>query len=212
MIEHLKKHWSDRQAEDETPEEQSAVSTRGRVLSELLSTVTNELAIGKDIKSGKLRKRMVEPPMQVPGCFTMTSVDMPDFTMKLLESKENPNTDKVILQLHGGGYMGAVRNAYYVFAGLYNEVSHGMAVLTPDYRGRRSCDGARDVLKRPQYAAALRHRRDVPVDGRHGERRILHDELRKRPAVRQHKGEPDLLKRLRRRPRPHGPVHFPEIR
>jgi acetyl esterase/lipase len=134
MIEHLKKHWSDRQAEDETPEEQSAVSTRGRVISELLSTITNELAIGKDIKSGKLRKRMVEPPWHVPGCFTMTSIDMPDFTMKLLESKENPNTDKVILQLHGGGYMGAVRNAYYVFAGLYNEVSHGMAVLTPDYR------------------------------------------------------------------------------
>jgi acetyl esterase/lipase len=134
MIEHLKKHWSDRLAEDETPEEQSAVSTRGRVLSELLSTVTNELSIGKDIKSGKLRKRMVEPPWHVPGCFTMTSIDMPDFTMKLLESKENPNTDKIILQLHGGGYMGAVRNAYYVFAGLYNEVSHGMAVLTPDYR------------------------------------------------------------------------------
>ena len=54
--------------------------------------------------------------------------------MKLLSLKENPNTDYVILQLHGGGYMGAVRNAYYVFAGLYNEVSHGCNVLTPDYR------------------------------------------------------------------------------
>ena len=30
--------------------------------------------------------------------------------------------------------MGAVRNAYYVFAGLYNEVSQGCSVLTPDYR------------------------------------------------------------------------------
>lgn len=30
--------------------------------------------------------------------------------------------------------MGAVRNAYYVFAGLYNEVSEGCSVLTPDYR------------------------------------------------------------------------------
>ena len=54
--------------------------------------------------------------------------------MKLLSSKENPNTERVILQLHGGGYMGAVRNAYYVFAGLYNEVSEGCSVLTPDYR------------------------------------------------------------------------------
>ena len=40
----------------------------------------------------------------------------------------------MILQLHGGGYTGAVRNAYYVFAGLYNELSHGCNVLTPDYR------------------------------------------------------------------------------
>ena len=59
---------------------------------------------------------------------------MGGFTMKLLSSKENPNTERVILQLHGGGYMGAVRNAYYVFAGLYNEVSEGCSVLTPDYR------------------------------------------------------------------------------
>ena len=54
--------------------------------------------------------------------------------MKLLSLKENPGQDYVILQLHGGGYMGAVRNAYYVFAGLYNEVSKGCNVLTPDYR------------------------------------------------------------------------------
>jgi acetyl esterase/lipase len=54
--------------------------------------------------------------------------------MKFLESRENPGTDRVILQLHGGGYTGAVRNAYYVFAGLYNEVSRGCSVLTPDYR------------------------------------------------------------------------------
>ena len=59
---------------------------------------------------------------------------MDHFTMKLLSLKENPNTDYVILQLHGGGYTGAVRNAYYVFAGLYNELSHGCNVLTPDYR------------------------------------------------------------------------------
>ena len=54
--------------------------------------------------------------------------------MELLESKEGASTDKIILQLHGGGYVGAMRNAYRMFAGLYNEVSHGMSVLTIDYR------------------------------------------------------------------------------
>ena len=54
--------------------------------------------------------------------------------MEWLELKENPNEQKVILQLHGGGYIGAMRNAYRMFAGLYNEVSKGMSVLTIDYR------------------------------------------------------------------------------
>lgn len=117
----------------EEPQENS-VSIRGRVIRDLLGHITNDMAIGKKIKSGELRKRLTEPPWKVPGCFTMTQIDMPEFSMKLLASKENPNTDKIILQLHGGGYMGAVRNAYYVFAGLYNEVSHGCSVLTPDYR------------------------------------------------------------------------------
>ena len=113
---------------------ENETSMQGRVIRELLGHLTNDLAIGKKIKSGELRKRLTEPPWKVPSCFTMTHIDMPDFTMKLLASKENPNTDKIILQLHGGGYIGAVRNAYYVFAGLYNEVSHGCSVLTPDYR------------------------------------------------------------------------------
>lgn len=77
---------------------------------------------------------MIEPPWIPPAMFNLTGINMDHFTMKLLSLKENPNTDYVILQLHGGGYTGAVRNAYYVFAGLYNELSHGCNVLTPDYR------------------------------------------------------------------------------
>ena len=113
---------------------ENEASVKGRVIAELLSHLTNDLAIGKKIKSGELRKRLKEPAWKVPDCFNMTHIDMGQFTMKLLSSKETPRGDKVILQLHGGGYTGAVRNAYYVFAGLYNEVSHGCSVLTPDYR------------------------------------------------------------------------------
>ena len=113
---------------------ENEASVKGRVIAELLSHLTNDLAIGKKIKSGELRKRLKEPAWKVPDCFNMTHIDMGQFTMKLLSSKENPRGDKVILQLHGGGYTGAVRNAYYVFAGLYSELSHGCSVLTPDYR------------------------------------------------------------------------------
>ena len=113
---------------------ESEASVKGRVIADLLSHLTNDLQIGKKIKSGELRKRLKEPPWIVPDCFNMTHIEMKNFSMKLLSLKENPSQDHVILQLHGGGYMGAVRNAYYVFAGLYNEVSHGCNVLTPDYR------------------------------------------------------------------------------
>lgn len=113
---------------------ESEASVKGRVIADLLSHLTNDLQIGKKIKSGELRKRMKEPPWIVPDCFNMTHIEMENFSMKLLSLKENPNQDHVILQLHGGGYMGAVRNAYYVFAGLYNEVSRGCNVLTTDYR------------------------------------------------------------------------------
>lgn len=113
---------------------ETEASVKGRVIADLLSHLTNDLQIGKKIKSGELRKRLKEPPWIVPDCFNMTHIELKNFSMKLLSLKENPSQDHVILQLHGGGYMSAVRNAYYVFAGLYNEVSHGCNVLTPDYR------------------------------------------------------------------------------
>jgi acetyl esterase/lipase len=132
------KNKTDYDVQDVSSESQTeaddGVSIQARVVRSLMSHITNDMAIGKKIKSGEIRKRLSEPPWKVPDCFNMTGIDMPDFYMKLLTSKENPNTDKIILQLHGGGYIGAVRNAYYVFAGLYNEVSRRYSVLTPDYR------------------------------------------------------------------------------
>ena len=109
-------------------------SIAGKVIRDLIAHVTNDNLIGRKIKSGELRKKMVEAPWRCPDIFTMTTIEMEHFTMEWLELKENPNTEKVILQLHGGGYIGAMRNAYRMFAGLYNEVSHGMSVLTIDYR------------------------------------------------------------------------------
>lgn len=111
-------------------------SVRGRVMREMISHMTNDLLIGKKIKNGELRKRIgnTEAPWKCPDCFILTTIEMPQFQMELLVSKENLRTDKIILQLHGGGYIGAMRNAYRMFAGLYNEVSRGMSVLTIDYR------------------------------------------------------------------------------
>jgi len=103
---------------------------------DLIAHVTNDHLIGKKIKNGELRKKIgdSEPPWKCPDCFSLDVIEMDNFSMEYLQAKENPNTEKVILQLHGGGYVGAMRNAYRMFAGLYNEVSKGMSVLTIDYR------------------------------------------------------------------------------
>lgn len=103
---------------------------------DLIARVTNDHLIGKKIKNGELRKKIgtAEPPWKCPDCFEMTVIEMEKFQMEFLTSKEKPNRDKIILQLHGGGYVGGMRNAYRMFAGLYNEVSRGMSVLTVDYR------------------------------------------------------------------------------
>lgn len=118
----------------ERENEESEASITGRVMRDMIAHFSNDNLIGRKIKSGEARKNMVEPPWHCPEIFNLTVIEMEHFNMEWLELKENPNVDKVILQLHGGGYIGAMRNAYRMFAGLYNEVSRGMSVLTPDYR------------------------------------------------------------------------------
>lgn len=43
-------------------------------------------------------------------------------------------TGRVVLQLHGGGYIGPMKNIYRRFAVKYSELGLGADVLTPDYR------------------------------------------------------------------------------
>ena len=115
---------------------ENETSIRRKVIRDLIAHVTDDHLIGKKIKNGELRKNIGtnEPLWKCPDCFVQTVIDMEMFEMELLESKRNSRQDKIILQLHGGGYIGGMRNAYRMFAGLYNEVSHGMSVLTVDYR------------------------------------------------------------------------------
>ncbi len=113
-------------------------SPRGMLIRELIARFTSDHLIGKKIKSGELRKKLVEAPWNVPEGLRMTEINMEQFGMEWLESdrpKEAEQTGgRVLLQLHGGGYVGAMRNAYRTFAAAYHELGNGMPVLTIDYR------------------------------------------------------------------------------
>lgn len=115
----------------ETEEE---LSVQGKIVRELLARVTGEYLIGRKIKNGELRKKMVEPQWKCPEGYQVETIQMPDFSMEYLSPVQNRRTDRVILQLHGGGYVGAMINAHRSFALLYAQAGGGCDVLTIDYR------------------------------------------------------------------------------
>lgn len=108
-------------------------SVQGIIIREMIAHVTSEHMIGQKIKNGELRKKLVEPVWNVPDGFLLTEIKMEQFEMEWLEP-ESCTSDRVLLQLHGGGYVGAMRNAYRNFAVVYSELGHGMPVLSIDYR------------------------------------------------------------------------------
>ena len=106
----------------------------------------------------------IEPVWHPPKGFSLVPIQMPNFSMELLlhqneffaeergkgENEGNPQADasskndtaerlltenrEVILQLHGGGYIGKMKNAYRDFAVLYARMPGERAVLSVDYR------------------------------------------------------------------------------
>ena len=115
-------------------EEESSVA--GRMLADFIYNFTNEFELGKKVQSGELRRRVgdVELEWRVPDGYNMTHFDLENFSMKFLTKSVNPRFDKVILQLHGGGYVVKIKNIYYNVAVNYSEAGHGISVLSPDYR------------------------------------------------------------------------------
>lgn len=75
----------------------------------------------------------MEPPWKVPDFYTLHIIEAKNCTLELLEP-DLKNEHMVLLQLHGGGYIGGMRNVYRSFAGLYSELGRGLSVLTVDYR------------------------------------------------------------------------------
>lgn len=115
-------------------EKEEELSLQGRLVRELMAKVTNEYLIGRKIKNGELRKKMVEPHWKCPPEYRMEYVQLPELTMEYLSPVEQKRPDRVILQLHGGGYIGGLLNVHRNMATLYAQAGGGCCVLLPDYR------------------------------------------------------------------------------
>lgn len=108
------------------------VSMIGNLTRDMINDVM-ETALKKPIQTGEFRKNPVEPAWRCPFGYLYEMIDTENFTMEYLKP-ENAVTGRVILQLHGGGYIGPMKNIYRRFAVKYSKISYGADVLSVDYR------------------------------------------------------------------------------
>ena len=116
------------------------ISLAATVSRDVIAMTTSLHGIGHLIQDGTLRKKVaeVEKVWHCPKKFEQETILMSDFTMELLTPRTliDPFGEgrEVILQLHGGGYIGRIRNAYRDFAILYAKLQKDRAVQYVDYR------------------------------------------------------------------------------
>ncbi|MDO5417617.1 MAG: alpha/beta hydrolase [Lachnospiraceae bacterium] len=108
------------------------VSVRGVLMRDLIHDVM-ETSLGGPIQSGEFRKNPVEPAWICPAGYEYEIIEQEHFKMEYLRPAQVV-TGRVILQLHGGGYIGPMKNIYRKFAVRYSKRSLGGDVLTIDYR------------------------------------------------------------------------------
>lgn len=108
------------------------VSVRGGLMRDMIHDVM-ETSLGRPIQTGEFRKNPVEPAWICPAGYEYEIIDTGRFAMEFLRPV-GVFTGRVVLQLHGGGYIGPMKNIYRKFAVRYSKLSYGGDVLTLDYR------------------------------------------------------------------------------
>lgn len=120
------------------------MSIQAKIVTDMIRLFTSQRILGPKIQDGTLRKNLVEPPWHCPEGFIHLPVRMEHFEMELLTPKVE-DCGEVVLQLHGGGYIAGIRNAYRDFAVRYSMQEKKRRVLSVDYR----------VAPEHRYPAAL---------------------------------------------------------
>lgn len=120
------------------------ISIQAKMVRRFIQIVTSERLIGPKIQDGTFRKKVIEPPWHCPDKYNMLRIKIKNFDMEILEPPRI-GTGMAVLQFHGGGYIGKMKNAYRDFALEYSQMRGGMKVFTADYR----------VAPKHPYPAAL---------------------------------------------------------
>lgn len=109
------------------------ISLKAKIVRDMIRFSTSQHIIGPKIQNGTLRRKWVEPPWHCPEGFLCMPIRMKKFDMELITPPQE-GCGEVILQLHGGGYIGKMKNSYRDFAVLYSQMPGYRKVLSIDYR------------------------------------------------------------------------------
>lgn len=108
------------------------VSIRGGLMRDMIHDIM-ETSLGKPIQTGEFRKHPLEPSWSCPSGYEYEIIENGPFKMEFLKP-QGVVTGRAVLQLHGGGYIGPMKNIYRKFAVRFSRLSFGGDVLTIDYR------------------------------------------------------------------------------
>ena len=109
------------------------LSRRSKLIKMLVAEFNSKRVFQDRFSPESFNKSEMDVEYNYPEHLVAERISMENFEMEKLTWKDS--TSKwVILQLHGGGYVGAMRRHYKQMAGLYSEVGGGATVVTVDYR------------------------------------------------------------------------------
>lgn len=108
------------------------VSLRGKLVRDMMKNMMDS-AMGHKFQTGEYRANPVEPAWICPSDYEYEIVELSACKLEYLRPS-GVFTGRVVLQLHGGGYIGPMKNIYRDFAMQYSKRSMGGDVLTVDYR------------------------------------------------------------------------------
>jgi len=109
------------------------LSRKSKLIKMLVAEFNSKRIFQDRFSPESFNKSEMDVEYNYPEHLVAERISIENFEMEKLTWKDS--TSKwVILQLHGGGYVGAMRRHYKQMAGLYSEVGGGATVVTVDYR------------------------------------------------------------------------------
>ena len=105
----------------------------GRTVRRLITHIVATTKLGKKIQDGTIQQKLVGLKWRCPRKYKLEIIEKEHFQMELLSYRKSTHKS-IIFQVHGSGYIAAMRNVYRNWAVLYSKIANHADVLSVDYR------------------------------------------------------------------------------